>query len=53
MSSDDAPPHRQVKDDRYRAGLCVDCGTRPYSAGRPRCEACHKTYQRIMAGYDR
>lgn len=26
----------------YRAGLCVDCRTVPYSAGRPRCDECHR-----------
>lgn len=26
----------------YRAGLCVDCLTEPYSAGRPRCGDCHQ-----------
>ena len=26
---------------RYRAGLCVSCGEKPYSAGRPRCDECH------------
>lgn len=25
----------------YRAGLCIDCRTVRYSAGRPRCAACH------------
>ncbi|MGH3555488.1 MAG: DUF3631 domain-containing protein, partial [Mycobacterium sp.] len=25
----------------YRAGLCIDCRTRPPSAGRPRCAECH------------
>lgn len=28
----------------YRAGLCIDCRTAPHSAGRPRCNACHQTY---------
>ena len=28
----------------YRAGLCVDCRTRRYSAGRPRCSGCHTDY---------
>jgi hypothetical protein len=25
----------------YRRGLCIDCRTRRYSAGRPRCNDCH------------
>lgn len=24
----------------YRAGLCRDCRTEPYAAGRPRCDGC-------------
>jgi hypothetical protein len=28
----------------YRAGLCIDCRTRPYSHGRPRCEECHRAW---------
>lgn len=39
-----------IRDDArtaaYRAGLCVDCLTEPHSAGRPRCDECHKTYRR-------
>jgi len=27
---------------RYRAGDCVDCGEQRHSAGRPRCESCHR-----------
>lgn len=26
----------------YRAGLCIDCKTKPYSPGRPRCRECHQ-----------
>lgn len=28
---------REERARRYRAGLCVTCGEKPYSAGRPRC----------------
>jgi hypothetical protein len=28
----------------YVAGLCIDCRTVRYSAGRPRCNACHAAY---------
>ena len=30
--------------DAYRRGICVDCQTVPYSAGRPRCTDCHNGY---------
>jgi hypothetical protein len=33
-----------VRAERYRASLCIDCGVVPYSAGRPRCNACHATW---------
>ena len=36
MSSTDA-------QTAYRAGLCVECRAVHYSAGRPRCNACHAT----------
>lgn len=29
------------QNDRYRNRTCVDCGERPPSAGRPRCDDCH------------
>lgn len=28
----------------HRAGLCIDCRTVRYSAGRPRCNGCHAAY---------
>lgn len=31
----------EIRHERYRQGLCVDCGQHPYSAGRPRCGTCH------------
>lgn len=34
----------RARADAYRAGLCVECKTEPHSAGRPRCEGCHRTY---------
>lgn len=37
----------------YVNGLCRDCKTNPYSAGRPRCEDCHRKHMTLMAGYDR
>lgn len=33
----------------YRVGLCVDCRTAPHSAGRPRCNGCHQTYNDNLA----
>lgn len=41
------------QNDAYRAGKCRDCGDRNPSAGRPRCDECHRSYQSVMAGYDR
>jgi hypothetical protein len=31
----------EIRHALYRHGLCIVCGTRPHSPGRPRCEACH------------
>lgn len=28
----------------YNAGLCTTCRTVPRSAGRPRCNACHRVW---------
>lgn len=39
------PDETATRHTRYRAGLCVDCGLKPYSAGRPRCQKCHQTYE--------
>jgi putative DNA primase/helicase len=39
-------------NDNYRAGLCCDCGDRPHSAGRPRCDECHRIWLNVQAGYD-
>ncbi|WP_273733365.1 DNA primase family protein [Mycolicibacterium septicum] len=35
----------------YRNGLCVDCKDREHSAGRPRCEECHRAYLITVNGY--
>lgn len=32
--------------DAYRAGVCIDCRDRKPSAGRPRCDECHRRHQR-------
>jgi hypothetical protein len=48
--------HANQADDAantaYINGLCRDCHERPPSAGRPRCDECHASYVRVMAGYD-
>jgi hypothetical protein len=31
-----------TRAERYIAGVCVDCGEVPHSAGRPRCDGCHE-----------
>jgi hypothetical protein len=37
----------------YLAGLCCDCGKRKPSAGRPRCDECHRVHTNIVAGYEK
>ena len=32
-------PATPEMNERYRKGLCVDCGENPYRFGRPRCPA--------------
>ena len=32
---------RKLRNSRYIAGMCIDCGTQKHSAGRPRCNPCH------------
>lgn len=34
----------------YFAGLCRDCHERPHSAGRPRCDECHRVYLAALTG---
>lgn len=45
-----AEADREIRAQRYRAGLCVDCGMVPYSAGRPRCNTCHRIHARWIPG---
>jgi hypothetical protein len=40
-------PTSEAGNTAYKAGMCVDCRTRRYSAGRPRCDECHEA--RIQA----
>lgn len=35
---------REVRNAYYRYGLCTACGVVPHSAGRPRCNECHRAY---------
>ena len=35
---------RELKHSRYRQGICIDCGERKHSPGRPRCNGCHATF---------
>lgn len=35
---------RDTQTQRYVAGMCISCGLVPYSAGRPRCEGCHRDH---------
>jgi hypothetical protein len=45
-------PATTEQSDNYCAGLCRDCGDSKQSAGRPRCESCHRAHQNMMAGYN-
>ncbi|MDP7721813.1 hypothetical protein [Mycobacterium sp. TY814] len=35
---------RDEQNARYRQGLCCVCGLVPYSAGRVRCDDCHRAH---------
>jgi Protein of unknown function (DUF3631) len=37
----------------YLNGLCRDCGVNPHSAGRPRCDDCHRIHLNTIDGYER
>jgi len=46
-------PATAAQSAAYVRGLCMDgCGRKP-SAGRPRCEQCHRAYVAVVSGYDR
>ena len=45
-------PADDAANAAYRNGLCRDGCGREQSAGRTRCEDCHKSYLAIVAGYD-
>lgn len=46
-------PQQDSANAAYVNGQCRDCGARPHSAGRTRCDECHRDYQALMSGYDR
>lgn len=46
-----AAPARPKAHTAYRFGLCIDCRIHPYSAGRPRCYACHSKYASALVQY--
>ena len=46
-------PATPEQNAAYRTGRCRDCGDRPHSAGRTRCDTCHRAHANVMAGYDR
>lgn len=35
----------------YIKGICIDCQTSPHSAGRPRCDACHRARLTAIGGH--
>src|SRR4051812_43898723 len=37
---------REIRNAYYIYGLCTSCGVVPHSAGRPRCNECHRAYLR-------
>lgn len=37
---------RETRRQRYIQGICITCGAKPHSPGRPRCNDCHAIYQR-------
>jgi hypothetical protein len=39
----------EIRNGRYRTGFCVDCGRRPCSADRPRCNPCHSIHANPMS----
>ncbi|MGH3264262.1 MAG: DUF3631 domain-containing protein [Trebonia sp.] len=53
--ADKSGPTAEASDEQnaaYRANLCIDCRASRPSAGRPRCDDCHRTHTNVMAGYD-
>ena len=58
--SDDDPPDPNLPPARssaesnaaYRNGMCVDCKECKHSAGRPRCDECHRIHLVTIAGHE-
>ena len=48
-----APCADDPSSNGHHARLCRDCHSRPPSAGRPRCEECHRAYLITVDGYAR
>jgi hypothetical protein len=44
---------RDAASAAYLNGQCRDCRKRPHSAGRPRCDECHRIWQVTVDGYER
>jgi hypothetical protein len=51
-NADGPAPATPDQNAAYLAGLCCDCGKRKPSAGRPRCDECHRIHTNIVAGYE-
>lgn len=45
-------PADAAANGAYMAGKCRDCTIRPHSAGRPRCDDCHRQYLAVLTGYE-
>jgi hypothetical protein len=46
-------PDRDAAKAAYLKGKCRDCHKRPQSAGRPRCDQCHRAWLISVDGYER
>jgi len=44
---------RATANAAYLNGMCRDGCGRPHSAGRTRCDECHRIWQTTVDGYDR
>jgi len=40
---------KAARNAAYRAGYCVDCGAKPYSPARTRCDECFAAHVRRRA----
>jgi hypothetical protein len=53
LTGSDTPTADKPSSAAYLNGMCRDCGVNPHSAGRPRCDTCHRIWQTTVDGYDR